>query len=70
MASAFSQSPTAFGVGFSRFTHPKDRSDLKGYDLEDRLMFDIDAELKADDMTRPTPDAPKRNTYKSIYPQR
>lgn len=32
-------------------------------------MFDIDAKLEADDMTRSAPNAPKCSTYRSIYPQ-
>ena len=47
---ASSQSHTSSGGGSSQFPWTKEGGDLGGMELEDELMFDLDADLVADDM--------------------
>ena len=53
--------------GSSLVTCPEDKRVLEDDDLEDDIIFGIEANLKADDMAVPTPRIPRRSTYQSRY---
>ena len=50
IANASSQSHTSLGGSSSQFPWTKEGGDLGGVELKDELMFDLDADLVADDM--------------------
>ena len=62
------QSYTAFGVGPSRVVCPKDMGDLEEVDLEDEIIFNIEADLEANDTVKLASGAPRCSAYWLRYP--
>ena len=46
----------------------KEGEGLKGVELEDKLTFDLDEDLEADDMARPGPGTLRRSSHRLRFP--
>ena len=67
-ASASSQSHTNSRGDSSQFPWTKEGGDPGGVDLEDELMFDLDADLEADDMAGQGTGTLRHHNRKSRFP--
>lgn len=63
----FSYSCTSSGGGSSQFPQTEEGKGLRGEELDDDLMFDIDANLEADDRVEPSLAAPRLRSRRSRF---
>ena len=66
--SASSQSYIGLGGDSSQFPRTEEGGGPRGKELDDELMFDIDADLEADDRAGPGPGALRCHNYRSRFP--
>ena len=64
MANAMSQSCTCLGRGSSQLLQTEEGGSLEGDELEEELMFDVDANLLALDKARLGPSAQMRRGHR------